>query len=224
LIVLVSDETDCSTDDVGWMSDPVYWESRPGGAPEPSSAMCWNAGIVCDGPDADGVQHDCTSTDGPLLPVSRYTQLLVDQLRALEGREVLMVSITGVPIVTEVNMSPPFEPVAGGIHDLVIHEWRDGIYPRGDMLPEDARNGVEVEDKNFEFGIGPGCTELDGPTGASVQGIPSPRVHEVCAALDKESENGIGVRCCVESVCDPAPDLYCVDGWLARNDLQWPPG
>lgn len=219
LVVVVSDESDCSTDDIAWMSDPIYWEYRPGGGPEPSSAMCWNAGTACVGPDADGIYLECSSTDAPLLPVSRYTSYLVDELREQQDREVLMVAITGVPLVTEVNAQPPYQPIVGGLDDLVIRDWRDGLYPRGDLLPADLRNGTSVADKAFELGIGPGCTELD-RSGTAVQAIPSPRVHEVCTALDGDDR----VRCCVESVCDPSPDLFCVDGWLSRLPGLGPKG
>jgi hypothetical protein len=46
--------------------------------------------------------------------------------------------------------------------DLVYREWKDGPYPMGDLLPDDLANGETAATKEFEFGIGPGCTGEDG--------------------------------------------------------------
>jgi hypothetical protein len=212
LIIVATNETDCSMDDPTWMMDPTYWQSNPGSRmPEPTSAMCWNAGMACGQPDAEGVYSDCVTAETPLQPPSRYTSFLAANLA---DHDVAMIALTGVPPVTEVNPSAPYEPVAGGVEDLVLREWRDGAYPDGDLTPEDVKDGVDVEDKTFEYTAGPGCTEPVPDTSRFVQAIPNPRVNEVCQSLDIDTDFGSGVRCCIESVCDPAPELSCADGWF----------
>jgi hypothetical protein len=52
--------------------------------------------------------------------------------------------------------------------------------------------------KEFQFGIGPGCTGENGMGGFTGQAIPPVRVKEVCEALNEDDK----IRCCIESVCD----------------------
>lgn len=224
VIVIATDEADCSMTDYGVMTDSEYWSVNPqGDAPQASSALCWNAGVTCEGPDANGNYDDCVPSDGPLAPLSRYADYLI-ALGEMYGRAVRMVALTGVPGVTERDAEPPFAPVAGGIADLVVHNWRDGAFPDGDLLPADMDNGDASEELQFEFGIGPGCTVVDDASGHVARAIPNPRVNEVCAALTPGDDPDGGTHCCIESACDAIAALDCIVGWSAYEGTLLPKG
>jgi hypothetical protein len=214
-VAIVTDEVECSIADGSVMSDQNYMEIEPGSMmPIPSSAICWNAGVMCDGPDGMGVYTNCQSYNDRLRPVQEY----IDFLQA-QPRPVVMLGIIGVPEVTEYNDQPPFEPIAGGVLDLVYRTWQDGEYPGGDILPDEWAAGKDAADKEWEFGIGPGCTGEDGMGGFTGQATPNTRVIEVCQALDIEDdpmtlENEKRVRCCIESICDTdfSNALTCLTG------------
>jgi hypothetical protein len=138
-IVLLTNEADCSVMDYSIMENESLMETNPDtGAPMASSAICWNAGVSCDGPDAMGVYDNCTTIDAGLQPTSRYIGYLVDELSGNQGKEVVMLGIVGVP--------------DEGVDALVIRDWREE-----DILPDEAAAGVTAEDKQFDFGVGPGC-------------------------------------------------------------------
>ncbi|MCY1005045.1 hypothetical protein OV079_05565 [Nannocystis pusilla] len=216
-VVIVTDETDCSTLNFAYFDpklhdDPEfskYWPSHPssGQRTEPTSAVCWNAGMTCADDDDDGEYEWCMSEDKHVLqPVSRYTEALAD-LRQHHGKDVVMLVLGGVPQVTEHNHAPPFEPLAGGVDALVYRDWQPD-----DILPGDTDTPA---DKQFEFGIGPGCV---GPAG---QAVPPGRIQEVCQALDIPDDpdtavNERAMRCCIESVCDSdyTAALGCLAGML----------
>jgi hypothetical protein len=221
-IVVVTDEVECSVKDYSIMEDDMYQEVNPNnGSRTASSAICWNAGVACNGPDAMGIYSDCQSVDDDKLqPVSRYTNYLIEELRETKKKEVIMLGILGVPLVTEHNPNPPYEPTAGGVDDLVYRDWRDGQYPAGDILPAEFADGVTAEDKTFDFHIGPGCTGEDGMGGFTGQATPNTRVIEVCQALNYEGN----IRCCIESICDTdfSAAIQCLTG-IIEETIQ-PPG
>lgn len=203
-IVIVTDESDCSVQDYSVVDDDYYFNVNPDtGLRGPSSALCWNAGVTCTGPDANGVYTDCVAApDGPLQEVTRYTTYLSDYLVGDLGKTVDVFALTGVPEVTEYSRQVPFEPTAGGIFDLVVHDWQDGVYPAGDILPEDAAAGVDAAQKHFLFGIGPACTGQDAGGDFTGQAVPNIRVFEVCQALDA----GDAQHCFIDSICAPGYD------------------
>jgi hypothetical protein len=219
-IAIITDEAECSVrapDGYAYFTDQMqntYWEVNPetGTKTQATSAVCWNAGVNCGAPDGNGVYADCNSVDtGVLHPLSRYLTYLQDDLIAAQNKEVIMLGILGVPEVTEHNIYPPYQPVAGGVEDLVYRQWRDGAYGMGgDLLPDDIENEETAASKEFEFGIGPGCTGEDGMGGFTGQAIPNVRVQEVCEALNGEET----IRCCIESVCDSdfSDALNCLTG------------
>lgn len=223
-IAVVTDEADCSVKDYAIMDDATFQETNPdNGMQQASSAICWNAGVQCDGPDAMGVYTNCTSrAQEDLQPITRYTEYLINDLREDQGKEVIMLGILGVPPVTENNAEPPFEPIAGGVFDLVYRDWVDGQYPTGDILPTEFMNNVDAAEKQFDFGVGPGCTGEDGLGGFTGQAIPPVRIKEVCESLNLEGEDGI--RCCIESICDTdfSDAINCLTG-IIQETIQ-PPG
>ncbi len=205
-IVIVSNETDCSwmNPATGW-DDETLWNDNPHAeGPTPSSAMCWNAGVECTDPDAEGEYDECWSTLEPLHPTSRYTDEL-DRLRA-EGKEVSMLAVTGVPEVTSYAVEQPWLPVAGGLNALVYRDWR-----MDDLSEEDVQSGVDLADLTWEYGIGPGCRAPGGLE--DDYALPSPRVFEVCGRLDQVGE----AHCCVDSICsdDYTGALRCLLGVAA---------
>jgi hypothetical protein len=193
-VAIISDEADCSVKDYSIMTNDSYFASL-NGEKLPSSAICWKAGVTCNGPDANGVYVNCFSDDSDdvMQPVSRYTNFLTKYVREGLGKEVVMLGILGVPPVTAHNPKPPHEPIAGGVHDLVYRKWRNS-----DILEEDMLVGIDADYQQWSFGIGPGCTGIDDMGNVTGQAIPPVRMKEVCQALDYDGK----VRCCIESVCD----------------------
>jgi hypothetical protein len=193
-VAVITDEEDCSVKDYAIMTDNDYYAELDG-EPLPSSAICWNAGVTCNGPDANGVYVNCFSDDSEELlhPLQRYTDFLNLYVREGLGKEVVMLGILGVPPVTEHNPNSPHEPIDGGVHDLVYRDWRDA-----DILDEDMAAGIDVEYQQWAFGIGPGCTGIDDQGNVTGQAVPPVRVKEVCQSLDYDDN----IRCCIESVCD----------------------
>jgi hypothetical protein len=220
-IVIVTDEADCTVKDPTVMTDTAFMEINPAnGQPRASSAICWNAGVQCT-PNGDGTYSNCVSTtNDKLQPVSRYTSYLVDVLREQGNKEVVMLGILGVPLVTQRNPMAPFEPTDGGVFDLVYRDWIAGNYPAGDLLPVDQAAGKDTTDKAFEFGIGPGCTGEDGMGGFTGQAIPPVRVKEVCESLNIDNGDGTtDIRCCIESICDTdfSNAINCLTGIISET-------
>lgn len=213
VVVIATDEADCSMTETDWMFDPEY---SPGPT-LPASAVCWFGGVECNGPDSEGVYGECTVRDEPLLPLDRYA----GQLAYLESKydlDIAMVAITGVPSVIEHNPAPPFEPIAGGVDDLVVHDWRDGLAPAGDMLPDDDEDAAALQEL---YGIGPGCVVATESHVA--RAIPNHRVNEVCRGLD-DDDPLTPTRCCIESACDPIAGLQCIVGWADDEGTLLPGG
>ncbi len=237
-IAIITDEADCSVKDFSIMDEPGFMENDPlSGQPLPSSAICWNAGVVCTELDprtgqysgcipanknADG-QVGVGDAEAVLQPLERYKDLL-GALRA-QGREVFMLGVLGVPQVTEHSPQPPHQPTGGGLAALVYRDWRDPDVPGGgDILPDEWAVGVRAEDKQFEFGIGPGCTGYDPDSGTYTgQAIPPVRIRDVCESLDTPDDpatpaDETRIRCCVESICgdDFSPAIRCLTGLIQQ--------
>jgi hypothetical protein len=208
--VVLTDEMDCSVLDYGIMTDTSLMNTNPDTAmAQVSSAICFNAGADCVGPDPSGEYASCVPQESMgLQPLARYTDYLVDELAITQGKRVMMVTVTGIPHTTAHDPDPPYLPTAGGIDDLVYREWEDGEYPVGDIVPPEFADGVTAANKTFDYGIGPGCTGPDG-VGGWTQAIPPLRIASVCDALGPD-------RCCMESICDDdfAPAMQCLRGML----------
>lgn len=135
-----------------------------------------------------------------------------------------MLGVLGVPEVTAHADQPPHQPTAGGLEALVYRNWRDPDVPAGgDILPDEWAAGVTAVDKQFEFGVGPGCTGYDpGPGTYTGQAIPPVRVREVCESLNTADDpatteiDETRIRCCVESICDDdfSPAIRCLTGLI----------
>lgn len=218
-IILITDEIDCSVSDPSIMDDAEWWNINPDtGSPAASSALCWNAGVECDGPDGAGNYSNCTSRNEERLHgVDGYADFLNEELGAAHGRNVFMLPIIGVPPVLAHNPDPPFQPTAGGAPDLIHRDWIDAPYPVGDLSEDDLANGTTAANKRFEYGVAPGCSTPGNPESTLRQGIAPVRMLEVCESLDFQDEEGNDLaRCCVESICDDDPNgsMICFAGML----------
>lgn len=209
-IVIATDEVDCSVEDLAYFDptlkdDPMvnqYWEVNPQTMMKdaPTSAVCFNAGVSCLD-DLDGIYESCTAEDKLVLhPLTRYEGYLREVLLHGETKEVVVLGLLGVPEVTAHDPSPPHQPTAGGLADLVYRTWN-----AADIAPGDPDSPA---DKEYEFGIGPGCNRpATGPA------LPNTRVMDVCRALDTPDNPGTPnvdetrVRCIIESLCDSSYDL-----------------
>jgi hypothetical protein len=225
-VAMVTDEADCSVKNYSIMEDPAFQNTNPNNMMKaPSSAICWNAGVECVGPDANGVFSGCTPRDADdLQPITRYTNYLINELRENQGKEVIMLGILGVPLVTAHNPDPPYQPIAGGVESLVYRNWRDGQYPAGDILPSEFAMNVTAAHKQFDFGIGPGCTGTDLAGNFTGQAIPPVRIRKVCEDLNYVDSSGKEqIRCCIESICDDdfSPAIECLTG-IIQESIQLP--
>ncbi len=228
-IVFVSDEEDCSVaspDGFQWFTDDDkkdYWRVHPDlQSKQPSSAICWSAGVSCTDEDGDGDKEECHSRkNGRVLhPVSRYTDFL-DYLEDEYGHKIVVLGVLGVPPVTAHAEAPPYQPTEGGVHALKYREWRDGPYdgtPQGgDILPDEWDDGITAAHKKWEVGIGPGCTGQRADGTFFAQAVPPVRVKEVCESRNLESGGPDSIRCCIESICseDVSPAMKCLVGVIS---------
>ena len=221
-IIIVTDEEDCATKDYAYF-DPnrkndamynQYWEDlpgMPGVKGDPTSAVCWNAGTDCPDADMNG-QYECMSADkGVLQPLDRYKSYLQEVLIKQKHKQVVMLGILGVPPVTAHNDKPPYEPIAGGVFDLIYRDWVPA-----DILPGDPKDAAT---KQYEFGIGPGCSNA-----ATGQAVPPVRIKEVCESLNipdnpATPNDDAAIRCCIESICDTnfSAAIDCLSGILQES-------
>lgn len=184
----LANEPDCSVSAMGYgafTNDQTYWEIEPNSMQKvASSAVCWNAGTDCGDADMNGTYASCDVVDnGVLHPLDRYTNY-IENLEA-DGRSVAVIGLLGIPSVTGHSPDAPFEPVSGGVEDLVYREWKGNDIQGG---------GWTVEDLEWAFGMGPGCGEMTAVDAETTFGTPPARMLEVCDATD--------LPCCLESVCD----------------------
>ncbi|MCX4247817.1 VWA domain-containing protein [Paraliomyxa miuraensis] len=190
-VVIVTDEIDCSDNDAAESmflpeGNRVFWSDPD--AEAPTSAVCWNAGVLCEGL---GTYDDCRSIDldvdgnevaaddaeelAALRPVSRYVQALQDlenyKQRITPDQEVL-VSVIG------------------------------GFASDGSVTYADA-----VDDPTFQsdFGIGPGCESANG------RAVPPVRMRELAEAF------AVGNARNLFSVCDDGPSWSASLATIAQN-------
>jgi len=162
-IVFVTDEEDCSyNDDYDVIFIPenreghnldtlaAFWRDPSGEfeatAIQPTSAVCWNAGVQCEG---QGIYSSCdpvnldevgqpvseanAETQAVLRPISRYIDLVSDIERSKQAlnadQDVLVTAISGVPV----------------------------DYPNVDIVYSESPGAALDVDFVPNFGVGPGC-------------------------------------------------------------------
>lgn len=133
-IVHVTDEADCSYNNDQQTiflpeGDRTFWSLPDEGAP--TSAVCWNAGVVCENGDCssanlDPLGADTSDGNAVMRPVSRY----IDQVQEFEN--------------AKQQVTPDQEVLVALIA---------GVGDGGSVTYQDT------QDQNFQndFGIGPGC-------------------------------------------------------------------
>lgn len=229
-IAIITDEADCSVQQFSVMQSQTFMATNPQTMqPGLSSALCWNAGVVCtDLDETTGEYAGCVAADKgidgavgvppdshtALQPLARYRQLFA-MLHGM-GKDIIMLGVLGVPEVTEHAPQSPFEPTAGGVHALAYRQWRDE-----DIADEEWADGLRPVDKQFEFGVGPGCTARDEDGAITGQAIPPVRIREICESLNVADDpatprDETSVRCCVESICDEdfSDAISCLTGLI----------
>ncbi len=147
-IVVVSDETDCSYQQAQkdvFVGNKVYWNSPDD--PQPTSALCWRAGVACSGNSPYSECHaenwgpngvdGAADADAVLKPVSEYVAFvrsIEDVKKSIDvDRRVLVSLITGVPVGYDQRKAE------------LVYE---------DAPPSDFPNFPNFQES---FGIGPGC-------------------------------------------------------------------
>lgn len=197
-VAIFTDEADCSVRDYAAMEDESYFAINPAtGQPERTSALCWNAGVECVGPDANGLMSECSAVEGPLHDVSRYT-VMFDYLQSI-GKDVVMLGVVGVPPVTGHDEVQPYLPTSGGVNALTYRTWIDAPFPTGDIAPAQFDAGESAAELAFRYGnAAPGCHATNAEGDLTGFGLPPVRLLEVCQSLNGDD----GVGCCLESICD----------------------
>lgn len=192
-IIVVTDETDCSLPEFEWS---IFLPPDMGGTQEfwtdpdatvPTSGVCWNAGVVCEGEGSpyescraanfsvDG-DVDVPDAEAVLVPPQTYVDQLtavLAQKRAVSDASVFLYGVMGVP--------------AG--------------YPANPLVFAAA----EDPEQQVSFGIGPGC---EGEAGRG-----TPPVRQLAVIESFAYDNLVGPQ--VFSICDP--DLGGVYGQLVAQ-------
>jgi hypothetical protein len=182
-IVFVTDEVDCSHND-----ESIFLPEADGGNPSafwsdpeasaPTSAVCWNAGVSCEGSgtpydSCQAANKDVTGAvgvsddDAVLHPVARYVDYFqeLEDLRkqTLVNGDVFVALIAGVP--------PNYD---------------------GDLVYSDSLDPIEQD----AFGIGPGCTFDDGdPMTPLAAARPPVREREVAEAFMLDEQQNLFSIC-----------------------------
>ena len=184
-VVVISDEVDCSfnpaTKDI-FMNNKVFWND-PANDPAPSSAVCWNAGVRCEGAgpnytecraenyDIEG-NPGAADADAVLQPINKYIaflQSIEDAKKEIDPtQEVLVSLIAGVPVGYEKGAAP--------------------------LVYEDSTNPKFQAD----FGIGPGCILPSGdPMIPDQTAVPPVRERQFAEAFEVADEPNL------YSICQP---------------------
>ncbi len=215
-IVFVTDEADCSFnrafEDIVFGEEGVgnqqFW-SLPDVQQSPSSAVCWNAGVNCDGEDCTSANKDVDGNpvsdgdaedDAVLFPVSKYTSF-VESIEATKkdlnpGQEVLVSAIAGVPenypMIREISYS-------------------------------EGPNANDPESFQARFGIGQGCSS------SVAEAVPPVRLREFAETfLVNQDDNNLFSVCstdyspALESIAESIRDQLrpaCMPACVADNDL-----
>ncbi|MCA9716082.1 MAG: hypothetical protein KC468_15490, partial [Myxococcales bacterium] len=164
LVVLVTDEVDCSyvpNQDSIFVDPDPNWSWEPG-ASSATSAVCWNAGVQCDG-DEPGPYTSCYAVNrdlfgdvgaGPALSVLHHLDRYSEQLQTIIGDK------------QQYGASVHFTALAG-----VPEGYADGQSEIAYLDDPDPAQQIS-------FGIGPGCVD-----GLGGRGLPPVRIRELHDAV-----------------------------------------
>jgi len=215
-VLLVTDEADCSAvEEWGTVFDPEgtrrFWSDPDADAP--TSAVCWNTGVVCEG--GPGLYDSCTATNidtaehegapeehAVLVPAGRYAHLLQDFADVKDTAdpyaEIELAVIAGVPV-----------------------GYGDG------GVPLEISDGQDDPEHALRYGVGPGCTngtETAVPPvrmleTASRGGFGGSDVYSVCnddfgpalASVAESMLQGLPPSCYPACVADAVPETPQLD-------------
>ncbi|MCX4247818.1 vWA domain-containing protein [Paraliomyxa miuraensis] len=158
-VVHVTDEADCSYNTAQESiflpeGNRLFWSDQD--AASPTSAVCWNAGVACDGDDCrpvdldvDGNEVDEEDADelAVLRPVDRYVdilQRLEDEKKSINSEQEVLVALIG------------------------------GVNGDGSVTYQDSISDAQFQ---ADFGIGPGCQSEAG------RAVPPVRLRELADAF-----------------------------------------
>lgn len=169
LVVFVTDEADCSGSEDGeiiFLPDGgrTFWSLKDEGAP--TSAVCWNAGVQCEGDPSlydscvpADLQADGSAAESPLdavlYPVSRY----IGQLKGIQAQK-----------------------RAGRVRTMAF------VGRSSDDGPFVYADGADGQFRD-SFGIGPGCST------EGVEAVPPVRLRAVHNALSDAPDEGLYSIC-----------------------------
>jgi hypothetical protein len=206
LIVHVTDEDDCSYNPAHASifapeGNRVFWSDAQ--AASPTSAVCWNAGVACDGSDCRAVNRDVDGNevadedaedDAVLRPMSRYIELvqrLEDQKNAISPDQEVLVALVG------------------GVNTDGSVSYSDSIDPQ----------------YQADFGIGPGCESQAG------KAVPPVRMRELAEAFELGDDRNMFSICegdhspALETIAyggGPQARPLCVPACVADTDPSTP--
>jgi hypothetical protein len=170
-IVHLTDEVDCSYNNE-WESiflpdgNRVFWSDAT--AASPTSAVCWNSGVACEGSDCNSVNLDVDGAEvndaeaeekAVLRPMSRY----VDIVQELEDNKQIITPDQEVLVA-----------LIGGVN-------ADGTVTYQPSL-------MDMQFQN-DFGIGPGCSSAAG------RAVPPVRIKEFAEAFQVGDTNNMFSIC-----------------------------
>ncbi|MBL9100018.1 MAG: VWA domain-containing protein [Myxococcales bacterium] len=182
-IVFITDEVDCSFNPTHkdiFINNKTFWWSPDD--PAPTSSLCWDAGVACDGsaPIYDTCYSEnydvnaiagASDADAVLIPVQKY----IDFVQGIETKkqdtamdqQILVSLIAGVPS---------------------MYESFGAEIPYADSMDADYMS---------KFGIGPGC--IVGPANApEATAVPPVREREFAEAFNVDPKEGRNLY----SICD----------------------
>jgi hypothetical protein len=227
-VVVLTDEVDCSYNDAYQSiflpedqggNPSVFWSDPDAAAP--TSAACWNAGVVCEGSGTPydscrssnkdtGGAIDVSDEEAVLYPVSRYVEF-VQEIEILKqqytpGQEVLVSVIGGVPDgydgtnLAYSNSLDPIDQTNFGIGPGCTYDDADPMTPVGT-----ARPPVRMREfaEQFEVGDGPNLysicqdsySDALGAVANSIRDQIKPACMPVCVADTDQVSTGVQPEC-----------------------------
>jgi len=212
LVLFITDEDDCS-------SRPEHGEIfEPGGdralwsdpeASEPTSAVCWNAGVACEGDPR--AYDDCYPVHRG--PDGEFVDAADAVLEPVEDHIALYEAIAEAkrPTLYSPNVPGVFVRVVGGISGT------QGLAKLADAIDAQTQSA---------FGIGPACVNEE-----ERRAFPAPRLQRIAAAFPSQpgqqgesicADNWATALACIPGSIEIRPTSRCIDGCLADIDPATP--
>lgn len=198
-VVFITDEVDCSVDSAWeeiFLPDGgrVFWSDPQ--SPAPTSAVCWNAGVQCENESGDLGACNPQNYDVEGNVTDAASAVMVSLTRYIEGLQAIEQS--KAPYLPEGSV---MVSVVGGVPIGYPSGEEPLVYSRG-LVPGS-------EDFVRDFGVEPGCAEINGTAGA----VPPVRLRAMAELFP------VGSGAVVQSVCDATYGL-AAESLLTQFNLQ----